>query len=275
MPQPPTKWILVYFTLTAGLLAVMVPTFEAPDEPSHLEYVNYVAINLALPNQLVPEKTVVGEGVQPPLYYILTAALVRALNRDHRIDTNPIPNRQAAQFGGERPDVPLFDHSSGSFFDDIQDKISFYVLRLLSVLTALINLIFIFKIAKLYTDDPRWQLFPVVFVATLPQFGFTSAIVNNDSLANLLTTLVIYCLLRLLKDPDRRSCYLLTGLFLGIGLATKKFALIMLPELAVLMIYFATKKRVLLKGSDQEHPAHATAYPGYRKLVLLTELVDL
>src|SRR6185503_5689593 len=56
-----------------------IPLFEAPDEPSHMHYAAFVSERSDLPRQRPLE--VPGEGMQPPLVYVLAAPLL-----DNRID---------------------------------------------------------------------------------------------------------------------------------------------------------------------------------------------
>jgi hypothetical protein len=65
--------LVAYVALAVGFQR-SVPLFEAPDEPSHLQYVAFVGQEHRLPRYgATPE--VPGEGMQPPLYYLLSAPL--------------------------------------------------------------------------------------------------------------------------------------------------------------------------------------------------------
>jgi 4-amino-4-deoxy-L-arabinose transferase-like glycosyltransferase len=81
-----------------------------------------------------------------------------------------------------------------------------------------------------------WAVFPALFIATLPQFAFDSAIVNNDALANLLAAAAIYYAYAVVDRPAHSSNYVGLGLSLGLGLLTKKTLLVLLPMVIVLLI---------------------------------------
>ncbi|HEX2513611.1 MAG TPA: hypothetical protein VH257_02835, partial [Chloroflexota bacterium] len=49
--------ILVYAAVLATLFALLVPPYEAPDEPSHLAYINFMATRAGLPNQYDPQRS--------------------------------------------------------------------------------------------------------------------------------------------------------------------------------------------------------------------------
>jgi hypothetical protein len=125
---------VVYFAAVAGALWWVVPPFETPDEPDHLAYVSFVAERRALPNQRVPAQTVENEGTQPPLYYVLAAAIVRALASDATVDVRPACNLLHVWNGGPRADVPFYHHWPEGAFVTPSDRRAFFAVRLLSVL---------------------------------------------------------------------------------------------------------------------------------------------
>jgi hypothetical protein len=73
-------------------------------------------------------------------------------------------------------------------------------LRLGSALLGTLTVLVAYLTAQaLFPEDTSWQLAVPAFVAFLPMHAFITASVNNDSLAELLASSVIYSLLRILK----------------------------------------------------------------------------
>ena len=76
--------LVVAYLLLAGTYSVVNPLFEAPDEIWHYEYVRWLAEGRGLP---APEDVGTApwaqEGSQPPLYYLLGAALTSAIPTDN------------------------------------------------------------------------------------------------------------------------------------------------------------------------------------------------
>ena len=71
--------------LALGLVyAWSTPIFEASDEGAHFAFVHWLATGHLLPVQDPggPQQPWHQEGSQPPLYYALTAALVRGIDMD-------------------------------------------------------------------------------------------------------------------------------------------------------------------------------------------------
>lgn len=265
--------IIAFFVLLTLCLVGVVPPWEPPDEPSHMLYVNYVAQNGSLPNQNVPEQSVVGEGHQPPLYYLLGALFNRVFQPgyvvsvacvpgepcgvigsaqvrkasiqrpDYTIDLTPVRNPKHVWNGGPAWEVPVYKHLSNDIFRTDRDRYNFYALRLLSVMWAALNVVLMFKLFQLFLPEGGWALAPALFVVTLPQFMFISAAIDNDNLANLLCTASLYLSLRILTSPGQRRNYLGLGLALGLGLLTKKTLLFTLPVIVLILVYAACRQR--------------------------------
>jgi hypothetical protein len=68
--------LLLAYVMLAGIYSVVTPIFEASDEVWHYPMVKYVADHAAIPVQTPGVATAWRqEGSQPPLYYMLAAAL--------------------------------------------------------------------------------------------------------------------------------------------------------------------------------------------------------
>ena len=238
--------ILFYFLLLSVLFVLISPVFETPDEDLHLQYINYISMYGSLPNQYEGMKNPdmqVGQGHQHPLYYIFTGAFVNLLHPNKKLEVNAVRNNLHEWNGGTTGKVPCYNHMVGDFFPTSADKILFYFFRFLSVLFGLINVIFIYKIAKLVFPDSDWVYLPVAFVATLPQFVFITGSINSDNLAGMFSTIIIYFAFRILKDRVNIKYYILLGIFLGLGILTKKTLLFLVPGLVFIFGYFIYKDR--------------------------------
>lgn len=78
-----TLSLLLSFRFALGLLyAARIAPFNAPDEPYHLIYADFVASRGRLP---VADSGRMREAIQPPLYYVLTVPLLRAGSRLSRL----------------------------------------------------------------------------------------------------------------------------------------------------------------------------------------------
>lgn len=232
-----TRWrfsvILGWYLLAAGCFAFLTPPFEAPDETGHLFYINQVAKTGSLPNQDDSTRAVVGEGHQFPLYYIIGAIPVRLLLADDSVDLLPVKNRRYEAPDATGRHYPKFLHLDVDFFAADSDRVVFYLLRGYSIALGALTLLLTFRIAALIQPGRVIPLLATVLVATLPQFLFITASVNNDNLVTLAATATIYTLLRLWEQPSPRMSLILGGT-LGVALLAKKSALFLVPAVAFL-----------------------------------------
>jgi 4-amino-4-deoxy-L-arabinose transferase-like glycosyltransferase len=223
MVQPPQarpiRWllpiiVLIYLVLGA-VYAVYTPDWQAPDEPAHYNYVQYVAEQHRFPilkpgdypaayleeiktARFPPEMTIAPiryEFHQPPLYYVLAVPVYRL-------------------FGGAL--LPL---------------------RLLSlILGALLLVVVYWTVQTLVPERPLLAPGAVAFVAFLPMHLAFAGAMNNDLLAELLLATILLLTIRYLRRSalpataaqDTRLLVLL-GLTTGLGLLTKSSVYVALP----------------------------------------------
>ena len=229
-PDRSTRWlvlILAIYALLAGLYAVYTPAWQAPDEPAHYNYVRHLVEERRLPElrpgdypveyleeikaaRFPPEMSVAPiryESHQPPLYYLL-AAPVYALGR---------------ALGMQTPLLPL---------------------RLFSVVLG------IALVAGGYAVVRRaWPARPILawgtaaFMATLPMHVAMTGVMNNDVLAALVLTQVVWLLLWVGQRgwTAQRSVWI--GLLLGLALLTKLQAYIAVPLVGLAWLWDAERLR--------------------------------
>jgi 4-amino-4-deoxy-L-arabinose transferase-like glycosyltransferase len=142
--------------------------------------------------------------------------------------------------GGTRTDLPLFQHDGNTWRS--VDLPCLLLLRECSVLLGVLNVAAVLALSRHFFAG-GWALVPGVLAGTLPQVLFSSGVVTNDGLANLLITLCLLYAVRLIDDPARRGAYLTLGLTLGLALLTKKTALFVVPVLAALAGYLIYRHR--------------------------------
>lgn len=173
--------IILSFSLLS-LWSFAVPIFEAPDEPLHWRYANYIHDYRELP-VYTPEQA---EANSPPLYYLLISPLA--------VDTvQPQPIINAAM---ESPAPPRwFDRTARHLGE-------YWPIRLARLLTAAISaaaVLFCYLAALESTGSQTSGLLAGGMVAFLPQFAFRGMNVSNDALVTMLCAAVTYMLMRLIK----------------------------------------------------------------------------
>lgn len=203
--RPMTRRTLFFLVLVTGLLCRLgfvffTPTFHAPDEQAHFNYIKHLVEQRTLPVQTTKMGDPANEWeyFQPPLYYV---ALV--------------PVYWLAQvLGGDVAAVVV-------------------ALRLCSVLLWLVNVWFGVRLLdRLQVRDEGVWLLVMGMVCLLPTYVFVSSAINND---NLLAAWGGGFLSLLARREDSTRHVLLVGLWLGLGLLVKQSAVVFVPAVILLV----------------------------------------
>ena len=111
--------------------------------------------------------------------------------------------------------------------------------RIGSALLCALTLGLIFAATNRYLDDQWLALGAALLVGLLPQFTFIASHLNDDSAAIFSVTFLVYCLIRLLREPAGPSLALLTGIALGLVILSKFTAWLFMPVAVLALVLFA------------------------------------
>ncbi len=219
--------ILLGYLLVTLAYGAANPLFEAPDEHWHF----FTAVEIAETGRLPvvtdpPDEWLGQEAAQPPLYYLLGAALIAPLEADgarEAIWLNPyawIGDASALANINRMVHTPAEAWPWGGW------ALAAHVLRVFSTLLGLGTLLCIYKSGRLLWPEANTRpLMATALVAFLPQFNFIHASITNDALITFLCSAGIFQLIRLWRDPPererlgRRDALRLLALGLTAGLA--------------------------------------------------------
>ena len=223
--------ILGAFILLSIGYSVLNPVFEAPDEVYHYPYVKHIADGRGLPVQRIDQKEFwEQEGSQPPLYYLLAAALTSW------IDTDDLPEvrylNPHAQIG-----IALAEDNKNMVVHGDQEKLPWrgsvlavHIIRLFSVLAGAGTVWCTYRLAlKAFPDRPSVALGAMTLNAFNPMYVFVSASVNNDNLVILLASITLLMLVHIVQQGVSTRRLLLLGLVIGLGCLSKLSALGLIP----------------------------------------------
>ena len=218
----PRLWhVLVVFALLSTWVSVIVPLGEGPDELPHYTVTRYIIQHGRLPDTAEEH-----ESFQPPLYYLLSAALT------FWIDTRDFAIKANADYDPTIPDAPkmLLLHSRTEAFPYHGYALAWHLMRLLSVAMGVITVAALYATTLAVTRNASIALLCAATVGLLPGFIFMAALVSNDNLAAMVSALLCWRIAVLLKTPEGQRdsgsstgmlTYTLLGLLLGIGLLSK------------------------------------------------------
>ena len=236
---PSTRWSLIILLVVYGSMALtyslLTRAYEAYDEPSHIDNIEYIVGHDALPHIAVADGL---ESHQPPLYYLLEAGWQHVLGIPAFT-----PSPVGVKFHG--PDH-LF-YSTDYTVSQHADAVHVHELRMLSVLFGLATVLLTYAAAKIIGMRESWALACGLFPALWPKSLIAASSVTNDALVTPLSALALVLFLLSVRAgmqgrPGRRRVHLVAmGLVLGAAAITKfnsltvavvLFALALVPSLA-------------------------------------------
>ena len=257
-----TSRLAIAFVLLAYLAlglanGLVIPPFENLDEIEHFGAVRYVTDTGQLPVHGIPaaeEYRYRQEASQPPLYYLLSAGLVRLLGL--RAD-------DMASFWRFNPWVacgpnPLNLYANRAILYHDPNREAFpwrgtllmlHALRVWSTLLQVVTVLGTYALGRLaFPRHPGVALLGMTVVAFNPQFLLVASGVNNDNLVTPLTTVALYLLLRTWRDGFSVWRSIALGLLVGLaGLAKLSgWLLLILAGVVFLLLAFRLRPRYSL-----------------------------
>ncbi len=241
--------ILTAYVALAAAYSLGTPHWEAPDEPSHYLYAEYLATHGSLPPRAAPQRghfwlngyvTSLYEWHQPPLYYALVAPQIAVVNL-------LIPGTIPQAFP---PVNPAFPWQARNLFvaeaDPAFDAPGLLLGRGFSVALGLCTLYIVYRAAMMASGDDRTvALTATGMMAFIPQYTFLGGYVTNDNLALMLSALSMLAFLSLLRAADGQKLLRVagTGMLLALGLYTKLSLLFLIPLGVFCLLLRATVHR--------------------------------
>ncbi len=220
--------LLVGFLLIGLWYSLVVPPFEAPDEPFHYAFARHLAAGNGLPVQNPEvEAPWEQEGSQAPLYYWLVGRLTAAIDQAdfEQIGVhNPRANIGDPLFPGNKN----FMLYSSVDWPLVGANLALHVGRWFSLFLGLVTLLCTYFTARLaFAEQPALAWITTLFVAAIPQFGFISAALTNDTLIIAVSAATLAWLAYLLhwhfgnQQPIPLWHWLVLGSLLGIAALSK------------------------------------------------------
>ncbi len=249
----PLVVILGAFIILSLIYTWSTPPLEASDELWHFGMVNTIADNGQLPVQHPGIKTVYEqEGSQPPLYYLVAAFLVKAVDRSD-FDAVRQPNPHAiVGIPGNIGNKNLVLHDTPHPISQ-GTVLAVYVIRLFSILCGCITIFSIhFAASLLGSGQPMLPVLAAALTAFNPMFLFITASVNNDNLVTALNSLIIWQMIVLFKRSvfsTRQS--ILIAVLVALASLSKLSGLVMLPFVVMGGIWVFSRTYFVMRIQEQ------------------------
>ncbi len=255
---PRAAWICALVAcLNAICWSIVTPPFQAPDEPSHFAYVKQLAETGSLPtssaaNSFSAEEIFALDAIdyykvrQQPQHYTI-ASHTEQSTLETQLANGPI-DKGSPSAGVATSQPPLYyaleaipyGLAGGNILDRLQ------LMRLLSTLFAGLTALFVFLFIRETLPATPWAwTVGGLSVALVPLLGFTSGIVNPDSMLFAVSAATFYALARAFRRGlDTRGAVAI-GAVTAIGLVTKLNYIGLIPGVvAAVLVLSARAKRV-------------------------------
>ena len=237
--------IAALFVVLGVVYSLATPIFEASDELWHYPVVKHIADGRGLPVQRPGVESLwQQEGSQPPAYYALAALTTAWIRTDDLPEVrwlNPMANTGRPLAAGNKN---LVIHTHREAFPWHGTALAVHLIRLLSVLLGAAAVYLTYLLAlEVAPRHSNLALTAAALVAFNPMFLFISGSVNNDNLIVPLATLILWLVVRTLREGwlgNGRA--VLLGILLGLAALTKLSGLALLPLTAAVLIVVAVRR---------------------------------
>ncbi len=218
--------LILAIYLAGGVIhATNAPLLDVSDEPRHYAYIEHLANGGALPvqrqNQTEAEAPWHQEGSQPPLYYVLMAAVAQPFDRsDYAAVWRFNPHARLGRADTTHNWNQML-HGDAERFPWRGTMLAMMVMRLISMLFGAVAVVCTYAISRtVRPDSTALAAFAAALTAFNPMFLHIMASVNNDTLASAMSSLSLLLGARLIRGDSPRTALLL-GVTLGCAALSK------------------------------------------------------
>ncbi len=232
--------ILLVFTLLTLFNSMLLPLGEAADETDHYQYLRFVA-RTGHPPLTETERNQAGfKGGLAPLYYWLTAWPIALVGADTLPDIRRVDARPERHIPTDGLGINHVLHTQDEHWPWRGQPLAWRLVRLLSIPMGWVTIIATYALARrLLPQQKIVAIGAAAFVAFLPRFVISSAVINDDNLVFALTALLLLIQVIILQGNHKPLAFVIFGALFGLALITKYFALILIPEiLFTLVVYY-------------------------------------
>ncbi len=219
--------------LNAACWSLITPPFQAPDEPAHFAYVQWLAETGRLPTSNAGVISKEQEAVlidlrqpqvqwHPETHTISTPSQQRQLAEAASAHLSPVGIGDAGVAASEPPayyaleTVPYYLGSGGTLLDRLE------LMRLLSALMAGLTGLFAFMFVREALPARPWTwIVGGLGVALMPLLAFASGAVNPDAMLFAVCAAILYCLAHAFRRGLTPRLAIALGALTAAGLLTK------------------------------------------------------
>jgi Dolichyl-phosphate-mannose-protein mannosyltransferase len=223
----PVGSLVVLYVALATAYNITVPLYEAPDEHSHVAYVDHLQKTGEIPD--IPR---IYEAAGPPFYHAVGAAVMKVAGFSPPFIGLPLNPQYPVQ---QNHWLHTPDENDLPFRGPV---LSIHVLRGVSTLFGAGTVVLVYLIVSLLFPG-RWLLAwaAATNTALLPQFAFVGGSVMNDTTVAFFGAAAIYAMLRVVKEGET-LWVLVAATSLALGFLTEA-AMIVVAIVCALALLFS------------------------------------
>ncbi len=267
----PLVLLVILFVSVAVTFSLNTPLLEGADEPAHFEYILNIVRGQGLPILRIDgARRVTYEAHQPPLYYLAAALAIfwiDAGDYESLVQMNPHTGYDPLAATNKN----LFIHTRRESFPYAGAVLAMHLARWVSALFGVGAVIATYGLAQtLFPRRPELWSGAAAVVGFVPQFGFISGVISNDSAATFVVALTLWQIARISMTLERHQDkngeqtgrlniqaelareFALLGVLLGLAPLTKESGLVLLP-FAMLVIgtkaWLSRTPRIAMRGT--------------------------
>lgn len=228
------RWLLllilsIYLLLTIGY-GIRNPLFEAPDEHFHFFTAQSISESNSLPFvDTNPDPWMAQEAAQPPLYYLISALIIRPIDTQEAKELVWLNPRVQLGDASSPTNINAFVHTSTEDWPWDGFVLAAHLLRMFSTILGLGTLLCIYGSGRLvWPQNPERALLATATVAFIPQFSFLHGSISNDTLIIFLCAIVIWQLVAMWYSGASWPRLVAVGLTIGLAVLSKMAGLLLL-----------------------------------------------
>lgn len=235
--------ILTLFTGLALTYNLILPLGEVSDASAHFALIRFIAEEGRPPLTLAERSEVGIKGDASPVYHGLVALLTQHVDIDDFPELPRMNQADERAIPGDQRMILTYFHTEDEAWPFQGIALAWHLAGLVSIPMGLATITAIyFTVLTISPKRPYLALTAAAFVAFLPRFIISSAVINDDNLVFPLIAWSLYVLVKIIHGSEQRRMFIILGLLIGLAVITKYHSLILLPEAALVLLILAWRR---------------------------------
>ncbi|MCB0163686.1 MAG: glycosyltransferase family 39 protein [Anaerolineae bacterium] len=240
-------WPLVLvLTVFAGLALtynLILPLGEVSDASAHFALIRFIAEEGRPPLTLAERSAVGIKGDASPVYHGLVALLTQHVDISSFPELPRLSQKAERAIPGDQCMILTYFHTEDEAWPFQGIALAWHLAGLASIPMGMATIIAVYlTVLAIYPGQPNLALAAAAFVAFLPRFIISSAVINDDNLVFPLIAFALYYLIKIIHGDQQRRTFIILGLLLGLAAITKYHSLILLPEIGLVLLVLGWRR---------------------------------